>query len=114
MGTNYYINSKPACPTCGHREEPLHIGKASAGWKFLFASYPYKGINTRQDWAVFMGMTDEVITDEYGHRLTRTEFWDKVEKHQDESQPRDNDSVFFKSNYEDFEGYIVSSNYDFT
>jgi hypothetical protein len=34
MGTNYYLY-RDVCPHCGRaEEEPLHIGKSSAGWCF--------------------------------------------------------------------------------
>ena len=34
MGTNYYLH-KPPCPCC-NKGEKIHLGKSSAGWKFLF------------------------------------------------------------------------------
>ncbi len=34
MGTNFYL-SDPACSGCGHVERIRHIGKRSAGWRFL-------------------------------------------------------------------------------
>jgi hypothetical protein len=35
MGTNYHLH-KDACPHCGRSDPPLHIGKQSAGWRFIF------------------------------------------------------------------------------
>jgi hypothetical protein len=33
MGTNYYLH-RNKCSHCGRTDEPLHIGKSSAGWHF--------------------------------------------------------------------------------
>ena len=33
MGTNYYVKKKD-----GSHKDTIHIGKSSAGWKFLFQS----------------------------------------------------------------------------
>lgn len=68
MGTNYYVKTeqKPPCATCGHQEviEPLHIGKSSFGWQFLFAPYPDHGLTS---WAAWQAYLDgKTIVDEYG------------------------------------------------
>jgi len=42
MGTNYYLRT-PICPTCGHEEPDIHIGKLSAGWEFQFQGYEGEG-----------------------------------------------------------------------
>lgn len=72
MGTNYYVKTetKPACPTCGHKEhiEPLHIGKSSGGWQFLFAPYPELGLTSFAAWKVYLA--DKGIVDEYGRDHT--------------------------------------------
>ncbi|MBZ6102694.1 hypothetical protein [Streptomyces olivaceus] len=67
MGTNYYVQTEP-CPTaCEHcsASEHIHLGKASAGWRFSFQAQP--------DWGPLNGFTEwmklamsGVITDEYG------------------------------------------------
>jgi hypothetical protein len=40
MGTNYYLKHSGACPTCGHADNDLHIGKSSRGWNFGLRIYP--------------------------------------------------------------------------
>jgi len=49
MGTNYYLHEN-VCESCGRSDEPLHIGKSSAGWVFTLRIYPDKGINSLEDW----------------------------------------------------------------
>lgn len=63
MGTNYYAVSKK--PTC---RQPIHIGKASIGWKFLFhrvsAWENYideKPLNTAKQWYEFLRDNNERI-----------------------------------------------------
>lgn len=36
MGTNYYLEKE--CECCGHVER-VHVGKSSAGWRFLWHAY---------------------------------------------------------------------------
>jgi len=64
MGTNYYTTAEPPCEKCGRGSEQLHIGKSSAGWKFLFAPYPEHGLTSWRAWQTFL--TNRVIQDEYG------------------------------------------------
>jgi len=68
MGTNYYWHNKKPCPTCGHEDEPLHIGKSSAGWVFALHVYPDKGIDDLQDWESRWGEGE--IRDEYGDTVS--------------------------------------------
>lgn len=71
MGTNFYVESQPPCPTCRREYEQLHIGKSSAGWCFSLRVYPEKGINTLEDWRrIWSGNT---IRDEYGSPVSETE-----------------------------------------
>lgn len=68
MGTNYYVKTvkKGPCPTCGYEptHEPLHIGKSSGGWKFLFAPYPELGLTSWASWKAYL--VGKAIEDEYG------------------------------------------------
>lgn len=74
MGTNYYLHKKnDTCPTCGHRETPLHIGKSSAGWCFSLHVYPEMGINDLPDWVERWSAPDVVIRDEYGQEVSPDE-----------------------------------------
>jgi hypothetical protein len=49
MGMNYYLKEKP-CPTCGHAEQTLHIGKSSWGWCFSLHVDKAEGIEDLADW----------------------------------------------------------------
>ncbi len=66
MGTNYYLE-QGQCSHCGHEEEPLHIGKSSAGWVFALRVYPELGLNTLADWIRFWLRKEYHIIDEYHH-----------------------------------------------
>lgn len=66
MGTNYYINAEPPCEKCGHGGEDLHIGKSSAGWQFLFAPYPERGLTSFVAWLEYIAASGAPIRDEYG------------------------------------------------
>ena len=63
MGTNYYaVKKKPTI------NEPLHIGKSSAGWKFLFQEVnKYNSfdwdleIHTFEQWKEFLENNNEIF-----------------------------------------------------
>lgn len=76
MGTNFYHYAKPPCPTCGHEDEPRHIGKSSAGWCFSLHVYPDEGINDYADWSA--RFASGVIKDEYGDALTADEMRKRI------------------------------------
>lgn len=87
MGTNYYaVKKKPTI------NEPLHIGKSSAGWKFLFQEInKYNSfdsnleIHTFEQWKEFLENNDEiVILDEYDREVSIKDFLELVEKKQQE------------------------------
>lgn len=82
MGTNYYL--RKICEHCGRYDE-LHIGKSSAGWKFLFQKSPL--INSIAD-AVFITCFGNIY-DEYGSQITAKEFWDMVLEKQEEKPNTD-------------------------
>lgn len=56
MGTNYYLNPEAPCVHCGlvERNENIHIGKLSAGWRFLFHAYPEKGLTSTLVWETYL------------------------------------------------------------
>lgn len=58
MSTSYYWHEE------GH--EPLLVGRASAGWKFLFRAHPQEGITTPVDWPCRMLNNVGTLRDEYG------------------------------------------------
>jgi hypothetical protein len=79
MGTNYYLHKEnDTCPTCGHKEAPLHIGKSSAGWCFALAVYPDDGIRDLPNWIERWSAEGVLIRDEYGQDVTPAEMLEVV------------------------------------
>jgi len=84
MGTNFYLHA-PACSHCGHAEEPLHLGKSSAGWCFGLHIYPDKLLCDWQDmWSHIDALVENgnhEIKDEYGDTVDPALFfsivWDR-------------------------------------
>lgn len=80
MGTNYYLRT-PACPSCGHSEHELHVGKSSDGWLFGLRIYPTDDgrlaafgvteIRELDDWRPLFEKFP--IYDEYGRRVEAVE-----------------------------------------
>ena len=87
MGTNYYAVKKK--PTIA---EPLHIGKSSCGWKFLFQEVnKYNSfddnleIHTFEQWKEFLETNNEiVILNEYDEEVSVKKFLELVEEKQKE------------------------------
>ena len=77
MGTNFYLHSKP-CECCGRADEPLHIGKSSAGWAFALHVYPENEIKNLDDWKKILRETDGQIFDEYERERTYDEMIDNI------------------------------------
>lgn len=79
VSTNFFLNPKSPCSTCGltdHREN-LHIGKRSAGWRFLFHAYPEKGLITTAAWESYLKEAIDVggcILDEYDELIPLEKF----------------------------------------
>ena len=91
MGTNYYVvRRKPSI------REPLHIGKSSAGWKFLFHEInKYNGfdhnleIHTFEQWKYFLeNNKDILILNEYDEEVSVKEFLELVKEKQKEENKR--------------------------
>lgn len=92
MGTNYYaVKKKPTIAS------PLHIGKSSCGWKFLFHEVnKYNDfdseleIHTFEQWKEFLENNDEiVILDEYDRVVSTKEFLELIFKKQKENNDDD-------------------------
>ena len=79
LGTNYYLEYNK-CKKCG-RSDTLHIGKSSAGWKFLFHKIPNKAESFPQ-W-IFL-LEKGTIRDEYDREYTFAEFLNLVRNKQGE------------------------------
>lgn len=77
MGTNYYLH-RNTCPTCGHSDEPIHIGKSSGGWCFSLHVIPEDGINTLNDWYKEISK-DGIVKNEYDEIVTIDELRDIVQ-----------------------------------
>lgn len=73
MGTNYYAK--------------LHIGKQSAGWRFLWHSIYDERLTSRGAWERFLESC--TIEDEYGHEINLSKFLDDVDAHQKLQDPAD-------------------------
>ena len=83
MGTNYYLIHKEAtCPHCGHKKEPLHIGKSSYGWCFaLHVEHDIDDFpHDLNDWENLFCYKDYHIEDEYGDEITVDEMMDWISK----------------------------------
>ena len=107
MGTNYYlVKNKPTTTS------PLHIGKSSAGWRFLFYKPPIWDadvpLNTFEQWRDYLKETTErgthIIMDEYDKVHSLEDFLSLVAKKQMENRPD-----MFKY-CENINGYRFSSN----
>lgn len=71
MGTNYYF--KPF--NVGHRSiAPIHIGKSSCGWKFVFHST--EEFKTSEDW--FKVLKSGVIRSEYNEIISFSDFKEMI------------------------------------
>lgn len=86
MGTNYYVVKRKPTIT-----EPLHIGKSSAGWRFLFhevnkgsTDFDYDlEIHTFEQWRDFLKNNKEiVILDEYDREVDVNELLKLIEDKQ--------------------------------
>ena len=95
MGTNYFVVSTK--PTVCH---PIHIGKSSAGWKFLFHRvdvwdnyFSNDPLNTFPQWKKFLEKQTAngniVIMNEYDKVVPLDEFLRMVEEKQSENNPDD-------------------------
>lgn len=119
MGTNYYITADKPCEKCGRGGEELHIGKSSAGWKFLFAPYPERGLTNWRAWKQFLLDTtvgiEAPIRDEYGKEWKLAEFIGLVEIKQ-MRDGKSGEAATLSARYRTFDpdGYIFSTSADFS
>jgi len=79
MGTNYYYYNKKPCPQCGRTDDPMHIGKSSAGWCFSLHVEPGI-INNLDDWRELFKKDGSFIKDEYGHNILVPEMLKEIEQ----------------------------------
>lgn len=90
MGTNYYlVKNRPSI------DSGLHIGKSSAGWRFLFHKPSIweadKPLNTFEQWRDYLTETTtrqtHVIMDEYDEIVSLDDFLELVAIKQKENSP---------------------------
>ena len=118
MGTNYYLRYN-FCPYCGRYDE-VHIGKASAGWKFVFATQEIvlpslkardylENIATREcyissaeQWFTILDEYKDMVKiyDEYDRLVSLEDFKKVVETHQKDENIAPNAHI-------DEDGYVV-------
>ena len=83
MGTNYYAK-RHACATCGRGDDPWHIGKSSAGWRFHWNGYGHDENHPRTvaEWWAYLEANPDCIEDECGKAHTLAEFkaWVEAKK----------------------------------
>lgn len=95
MGTNYYaVRNRPSI------EDPIHIGKSSWGWKFLFQFQNETWHDPPVVWNTYdqvkewlqkyvVNLKDYVIMDEYDRVVDYDDFLSLVEEKQKVSNPDD-------------------------
>ena len=98
MGTNYYFYKNKPCPTCGRNDEPMHIGKSSAGWCFTLHIHPEQAILTLSNWVEEWSKKDSLIKDEYDDVISPEEMLDIIENRSHDS-PIPKDRKFLNDNY---------------
>jgi hypothetical protein len=82
LGSNYFLR-RGICPTCGHPESEIHVGKSSYGWTFTFRGYrnEWDDVKTtcEEDWRKLLSEEGAGIFDEYGKEHAVAVFWDMVD-----------------------------------
>lgn len=100
MGTNYYLYREPACESCGHQEDPLHIGKSSFGWCFSLHAIPEEGLDTLDAWKDAWATEGTSIRDEYGDAVTPDEMYRVVtERGKDDLPTMRHEAGFLRQNH---------------
>ena len=95
MGTNYYLRLKEEVFENCHpmlrvlkntiiQKTSLHIGKCSAGWRFLFQEQTgvFGKINSFGKWQDLIADNNLEIIDEYNELQNKTQFMEMVESKQ--------------------------------
>lgn len=100
MGTNFYaVRTRPTV------EEPIHIGKRSCGWLFLFHGYNDKCHDPPIIWNIYnqvkdwlyrntVEKTDYVILDEYDKPAEFDDFFKMVDEWQNDKDNQSNPDNF--------------------
>lgn len=100
MGTNYYaVRNRPST------QDPIHIGKSSLGWMFLFQAQNDTWNDPPIVWNTFpqlkdwlkkytVDTTEYVIMDEYDRIVSYDEFMEIIEYKQNDEKCRGNPHNF--------------------
>src|SRR5574343_829049 len=114
MGTNYSIR-KNMCSHCQRAEEEVHLGKSSCGWIFHFqynSGKYYQDIEEMREWT-----KDKDIFNEYGEKVSYTEFWNMVEEAQNkenEKYTKENGVDVYGEKYGFYIGKYLFTDNDFS
>lgn len=89
MGTNYYaIKRKPKIVKYKYYER-IHIGKSSAGWKFVFQDNDkFHSYDEFKQW-LENSKNDYMLRDEYGNEINAEDLLKLIEEKQKESNTDD-------------------------
>lgn len=86
MGTNYYAVKKK--PRMVKIYDEIHLGKSSAGWKFVFQEQEqYHNFEEFKDF--ILNNNEWIIKDEYGKEISPKELLKLIEEKQKENNPDD-------------------------
>lgn len=100
MGTNYYaVRNRPTV------QDPIHIGKSSAGWLFNFQTHNDTWLEPKVIWNTYdqvkewlfkhtVQEKDFVIMNEYDEIVTFSEFFDLVDEKQKDKHNLENPDNF--------------------
>lgn len=91
MGTNYYLEVETET---GYH--PVHLGKKSYGWKFLFDA---SGVITGHQSAFTLTERFQ-IRDEYGRYKEHEEFWEMVNASQIGAKGHEDGDIFKDKGYD--------------
>ena len=103
MGTNYYvIPNRPSIAT------PIHIGKSSMGWMFLFHDVDEPYLDTPIVWHSYEEVKDwlykytvdfknYVIIDEYDEVISYDDFIEMVERKQEQFKDNPNNFTYCRN-----------------
>lgn len=95
MGTNYYLIKRIKCPHCGSdvpksEDKEKHIGKSSAGWRFIFSSQ----LGSNFEKVIEAIFRDEYcIIDEYEKTIDKVKFLNMVLSKQNEHLPSSKENL---------------------
>ena len=91
MGTNYYLIDK-------ERDEEYHLGKSSAGWCFALHVSPEENIHDLSDILNKIKQPSKHIINEYGDKITTTEFLEIVTERAWKNNADNITDLFLKEN----------------